>query len=273
MNAAYVVYRKEIRDAVKSRWLAAFAITFAVVATLIALVQGQGGALGSQGLTRTTASLVNLGLMLVPLLALVLGAASIAGERERGSLATLMSQPITSTELLLGKYAGLTAALWLAIGLGFGGAGLLLAFVGATAGLAAYFGFVLLSAVLASALLGIGMLISVLSDSRLKAIAIAVLAWFVFVIAYDLGAIAVALSLTPSGRMLFLTVLANPVESVRILSVMGIETDLDILGPLGTYLTDTLGRAGTVGFLGAALAAWTVVPVAIAAWLFNTQDS
>jgi Cu-processing system permease protein len=273
MTAMYAIYRKEIRDAVRSRWLLAFAITFAVVATLIAYVQGQGGSIGGQGLNRTTASLINLGLMLVPLLALLLGGASISGERERGTLNTLLSQPITATEILLGKYFGLTAALWMAVGLGFGAAGILLAFLGITAGFGAYVGFVLLSAVLASAMLGVGMLVSVLSDSRLKAIAIAVLAWFVLVIAYDLGAIGMALALTPSGKTIFIAVLANPVECVRILAVMGIERDLDVLGPLGAYLSDTLGRSGAIAFLATAITAWTVIPVALAAWLFGQQDA
>jgi Cu-processing system permease protein len=273
VSAAYTIYRKELRDAVRSRWLIAFAITFAVVATLIAHVQGQGGSIGGQGLNRTTASIINLCLMLVPLLALLLGAASISGERERGTLGTLMSQPMSSTEILLGKYAGLNVALWLAVGLGFGGAGLLLAFFGTTAGMGTYLGFVLLSGVLASAMLGVGVLISVLSDSRLKAISIAVLAWFLFVIAYDLGAIGMALALTPSGRTLFLAVMANPVEAVRIMAVMGIESDLNILGPLGSYVNDTLGRTGAYAFLATAIAAWTVIPVALAAWLFGQQDA
>ncbi len=273
MSGAFTIYRKELRDAVQSRWLIAFAITFALVATLIAQVQGQGGDIGGQGLNRTTASLINLCLMLVPLLALLLGAASISGERERGTLATLLSQPITNTEFLLGKYMGLNVALWLAVGLGFGGAGLLMAFLGATAGLGTYMGFVLLSAVLASAMLGVGMLLSVVSDSRLKAIALAVLAWFLFVLAYDLGAISMALALTPSGRTLFLAVAANPVEAVRILAVMSIEPDMDVLGPLGAYVSDTLGRTGAIAFLSAAIAMWALIPVAVAAWLFGQQDA
>lgn len=273
MNSALAIYRKELRDAVQSRWLIAFSLTFAVVATLIAMVQGQGGNIGDQGLTRTTASLINLCLMLVPLLALLLGAASISGERERGTLATLLSQPLTTTELLLGKFVGLNVALWLAVGLGFGGAGMLLAFFGTVAGIGTYLGFVLLACVLASAMLSVGMLISVLSDSRLKAISIAVLAWFVFVIAYDLGAIGVAVALTPDGKMLFLAVLANPVECIRILSVMTVEQDLDILGPLGSYLSDTLGGPGTIAFLASALVLWAAIPVALAAWFFGQQDA
>lgn len=273
MSEALVIYRKEIRDAVRSRWLLAFAVTFAVVATLIAFVQGQGGSIGGQGLNRTTASLLNLCLLLVPLLALLLGGAAIAGERERGTLHTLLAQPLTPAELLIGKYAGLTVALWMAVGLGFGAAGVLLAFLGVTAGLGAYAGFVLLSAVLASAMLGIGMLISVLSDTRLKAIALSVLAWFILVIAYDLGAIGMALALTPSGKTIFLAVLANPVESVRILATMGIERDMDVLGPLGTYISDTLGTGGAIAFLSASIAAWAILPVALAAWLFRQQDA
>lgn len=271
MNAVMLIAQKELRDAVQGRWLIAFAITFAAMAGVIALVQ-DGGDIGSQGFNRTTASMINLSLLLVPLLALLLGATAVAGERERGTLATLLSQPISTTEFMLGKVAGLNLALWLAVILGFGGAGMALALAGSVAGFGSYMAFVLLASVLATAMVSVGLAVSVLSDSRLKAIAIAVLLWFAFVLLYDLGAIGLAVALNPSGRSLFAAALINPVECVRILSVLSIEEDATVLGPLGSYLSDTLGKTGAITFLGAALAAWALIPAAIASWIFSEQD-
>ena len=82
MRATRAIMWKELRDAVRSRWLIGYATAFAVVA--LALSQLQGGDIGSQGFNRTPAGLINLCILLVPLLSLVLGAAAIAGERERG---------------------------------------------------------------------------------------------------------------------------------------------------------------------------------------------
>lgn len=240
MNGVLIIARKELRDAVASRWLVVFAATFAAVALLLSHVSADSGGIGEQGFNRTTAGLINLVLLLVPLLSLVLGAGAIAGERDRGTLTTLLSQPISAAQLLVGKYLGLTLAVWGAITAGFGIAGLLMALVGPLADIEHYLLFVLLSAALASSMLSLGMLVSVLSDTRVKALGIAVLLWFVLVLLYDLGAISLALAISPSGRTLVGVALANPAESIRLLAVMSLEKDLDVLGPLGAY---QIGRA------------------------------
>ena len=128
MNAIVIVARKELRDAIRSRWLIAFAITFAALALVISRVQSDSGGLGEQGFNRTTAGLINLCLLLVPLLSLILVRAPFLESANAGPSRPL-SQPITSTELLLGKYLGLTVAVWGALAAGFGGAGLLVSLV------------------------------------------------------------------------------------------------------------------------------------------------
>lgn len=271
MNAVFVILRKELRDAVRSRWLIAFSATFAIVALALAMVQERGD-VGVQGFDRTTASLVNLCLLLVPLLTLVLGAGAIAGERDRGTLITLRAQPLSSNELLLGKYLGLVIAVWMAVALGFGAAGVLIGLVAPVSGFGHYLLFVALSGVLATGTLSIGMLISVVSEGRARALAIAVLAWFGFVIFYDLAAMGFALLVTGSGESLLAVTLGNPVESVRILAVLSLDPELQVLGPLGSYLYETFGTTGSALILLAGLAAWTVIPLAAAARIFRTQD-
>lgn len=272
MNAIVIVARKELRDAVKSRWLVAFAITFAALALVISRVQADSGGLGDQGFNRTTAGLINLCLLLVPLLSLVLGAGAIAGERERGTLATLLAQPVSATEVLLGKYFGLTLAVWAALAAGFGIAGLIVSVFEPVTDVEHYLFFVLLSAILACAMLSIGMFVSVLSETRAKALGIAVLLWFFLVLAYDLGAISFALAVSSSGRSLTTVALLNPVEAVRIIAVMSLEPDLEILGPLGAYLTERLGTAKSTTLLSGAIAVWIVAPLLGATQLFRSQD-
>ena len=271
MSAFNAVVQKELRDAARSRWLLGFAATFAITALAIALAQAQGGE-GDQGFNRTTAGLVNLCLLLVPLLALVLGAGAVAGERERGTLASLLAQPISATELLVGKYVGLTIAVWGAIALGFGVAGVLIALLRPVAGIGGYALFVLLSAGLATTMLSLGVLMSVWSASRMQALAIAIVLWFALVLFYDLAAIGVALAIAPSGQTLVLAVLANPVEAARILAVIGLDPDLRVLGPLGAYLVNEVGVRTTTALLVGALLLWTALPLACAARILGRQD-
>lgn len=271
MSAFSSVVGKELRDASRSRWLLGFAATFGVTALAISLAQAQGGE-GGQGFNRTTAGLVNLCLLLVPLLALVLGAGAVAGERERGTLASLLAQPISAPELLIGKYVGLTLAVWGAIALGFGAAGVLIALLRPVSEVGGYLLFTALAAGLAMTMLSVGMLVSVWSTNRLQALAIAIVLWFALVLFYDLVAIALAVALAPSGQTLVLAVLANPVEAARLLAIVGLEPDLRVLGPLGAYLVTEVGVGTTTALLLGALAAWTAVPLALAARVLARQD-
>lgn len=273
MRASLVIFRKELRDAYRGRWLFAFAGTFALVALLLSAVQGSGGDIGEQGFSRTTAGLINLCLLLVPLLALFLGASSIAGERERGTLATLLAQPISVSQLIIGKYLGLVVAVWAAIALGFGAAGLLMALVSPITDVSHYLLFIALSAVLAATMLSIGMLISVLADGRLKALSTAIIAWFIMVLLYDLGAIGLALAVSSSGRTLLMVVLGNPIECVRILAIMSLESDLEVLGPLGSYVANEVGTGTGAALLAGMLAVWAVTPLAAALAVARTRDA
>jgi Cu-processing system permease protein len=268
-----VILRKELRDAVHGRWLAVYAVAFALLAFTLALVDRQAGELGSQGFNRTTAGLINLSLLIAPLLALIMGAGAIAGERERGTLVGLLAQPLSTTELLVGKYLGLLFAVWLALAAGFGAAALLVAAFNPLTDAGHYLLFVALSAGLAAAMLSIGMLISVVSERRVRALALAVGAWFLLVLFYDLGAIGLALAVSSSGRTLLLTVLGNPVETVRILAILSLEPDLQVLGPLGAYLSTEFGTAKSAIMLLAGLLFWTVAPLVASVYLFRRQDA
>lgn len=273
MNGFKAVFKKELHDAVQGRWMIAFACVFGLLALTLALVDRNAGDFASNGFNRTTASLINLSLLIVPLLALVLGAGAISGERERGTLAGLLTQPLSRTELLLAKFCGLVVAVWMAIAFGFGLAALLVSAFNPLSDAGHYLLFVVLSGALAATMLSVGMLISVLADRRVKALSFAVLTWFVLVLFYDLGAIGVALSLSSSGSTLLAAVLGNPVEATRILAIMSIEPDLTILGPLGSYLSQEFGTAVSSLMLAMSIVVWTVVPMAVAIFVFRNQDA
>ena len=91
MSAVAAIMKKEVRDAVSSRWLVLYGVAFALLALgLSYLGQRNLGSVGFENFSRTTASILNLCLMLTPLIALSLGAGSIAGERDRGNLTYLL---------------------------------------------------------------------------------------------------------------------------------------------------------------------------------------
>ncbi len=261
---------KELRDALRNRWLAGFAGLLGVLglaATASAYDSLSGFTLDSFG--RTTATLMNLCLLLAPLVAVLMGASAIAGEQDRGTLEPLLAQPVSRTQLLLAKYAGLTIALAGAIGAGFLPAGLLIAARSGPAMLPHYLLFPALAMLTAAALAGVGLLVSVCSRSAVQAQGTAVVIWFASGLLYDLvlvGSLAVAG--LPVG-VLSTALVLNPIDAGRVLGVLALEPDLYMLGPAGAFLTTRLGPAGTAAVLVVALAAWAFLPVLAAALRFS----
>lgn len=262
--------RKELRDAIGNRWLLGYAGILAALGLAAAAtgIESSSG-LGLQAFGRTTATLMNLCLLLAPLVAVLMGAASIAGERERGTLENLLAQPLSRTQLLLAKHVGLLASLVAATAAGFLPAGLLIAGHAGPGVIAHYLLFPAIASLVGAAMAGLGMLISVSSRSASQSQGMAVFAWFAFVLLYDLVLMG---SLAFSGmpvEVLGGALAANPVDAARVLGVLALEPDLYLLGPAGAFLTARFSRAGAALLLLSALLVWTVLPVLVAVFRFS----
>jgi Cu-processing system permease protein len=270
VTAILTIAGKEVRDAVRSRWLLLYGLTFAVLALALSYLGERNlGSLGFENFSRTTASLINLCLLLVPLIALSLGAGSIAGERERGTLPYLLAQPLERWELLAGKYAGLVLSISTATVAGFGLAGLFIALYASTMNVTAFLLLLVLMLGLVAVMTGLGMLASVACSGRAQAMSVALLIWFVGVLFFDLVLIGLVSGASLGGGGLFIALLANPVEIVRVLAIIHLEPDLTVLGPFGSYLVESSGVWGATRILVAALLVWMIVPVWAATRIFN----
>jgi Cu-processing system permease protein len=273
MNAVIAIARKEVRDAATGRWLIVYAGLFAIlVLGLSYLGQRNLGGLGFENFSRTTASLLNLCLLLTPLVALSLGAGGIAGERDRGNLTYLLSQPLSRLDLLLGKFTGLVVAIGTATIVGFGAGGIVIATFASSIDVSTYVFLLLLVVALTAVMTGIGLLASVASASRVQALGVAMIVWFLTVLFFDLILIGLVSEGSLGGGGLLAALLLNPVEIVRVLAIIHLEPDLEVLGPFGSYLLETLGTTGATVVLSTALAVWVVVPIALAAWLFARRE-
>jgi Cu-processing system permease protein len=257
--------KKELTDAVGNRWVIGYssllgALGLAAAATGIESSSG----LGLQAFGRTTATLMNLCLLLAPLVAVLMGAASIAGERERGTLEHLLAQPLSRTRLLLGKHLGLLAALVAATIAGFLPAGVLIVSAAGPGVLGHYLIFPAIASLVGVAMAGVGSAISVASRTAVQSQGAAVFAWFGFVLLYDLLLMGTLAATGLPAPLLGAALVANPVDAGRVLGILALEPDLYLLGPAGAYLTATLSRAGTASLLSVALVAWAVGPFLVA---------
>ena len=255
-RAIALVAAREAGQALGSRWFVLASGCFLVLSLGLSML-GLAGAerSGLAGFDRTTASVLNLALLFVPLVTLTLGGLAIAGPLEDASMGGLLAQPITRLEVYVGTYAGLLAAVGAAVCTGFGATGLI---VGARAGsgnVQAFLGLVALMLLLGSATLALGTFLSVALRTRARVVGAAFSAWLLLVYVSDLGVIGLTIARNLRPAQVFVLALLNPVEQARLLGTLLLSDRLDVLGPVGVFGLDTFGARGLVSLLVAMLAA------------------
>ncbi len=259
---------------VRSKWILGFSVTFALIALGISYfgLAFIGYEVEFQDFYRTVASLLNLIIYVIPIVALVLGANSFSGEG--GEINILAAQPLTRVEILAGKAGGLFVTLLVSTLLGFGVAGLIIALRSGYAGIWKYIIFVFLSIGLATIFLSLSILITIVSRGRAKALVVSLLLWFFFVIFYDLCVIAISYAVEERylRTVLYFSLLGNPIDIVRVLTLMTVG-GTSALGPAGAGLIRQYGGMGAGIILSFGLIVlWIAVPLFAAGVVFSRQD-
>lgn len=265
------VAKRELRDAIRSRWFLLYTLAFAALGLGVSWVStaATGGA-GLSGFGRTTAGLVNLILLVVPLMALTAGAGSIASDRERGMLSYLLAQPVTRTEVLLGKFVGLAGSTLACICLGLGACALILSISTGGANAASVLWLAGLSFLLSLGMLSVGLLISSLARKASVAVATAIFLWLTLVFVTDLGLMAGTIAMRLRIEELFAVSLINPLQVFKMWSLFAGESSLDVLGPAGLYATEEYGPKLHAVF-AACMVAWVAMPLGAAVLVFRRR--
>jgi ABC-type transport system involved in multi-copper enzyme maturation permease subunit len=178
------VAKKEYLENVRNAWVIAVSVVFLVLTLLASAFAAftsnaaNGGAFA--GIGPTLNIMDTFSGFILPILALMLGFATIAGERESGSLALLLAQPLRRAEVVTGKWIGLFGVLATAVLVGFGiGGGVILWRTGATgADLRTLAIFILETLAWGAAWVSITMFLSAWFNRRGTAIAGSIGTWF-----------------------------------------------------------------------------------------------
>ena len=267
------IARLELLVSVRNRWTAIFALVFGALIVGVSYVGIMAeGFSGMQNFTRTSASMLNLVLYVVPLAGLVMGTMSFTGDR--GATELLLAQPVVRADVLVGKVLGLFASLSLSMLAGFVAAGGVIVSAAGAEGLPRYAAFVGLSLLLALAFLMMAAAVATANRRKSRSFGVALFAWFFFVLFYDLLVIGASLLVRgpASNAVLFLSLFGNPVDMVRVASLILLE-NASIFGAAGAALLRFLGgTAASVGVLVAGLILWIVVPAVLARRWLNRQD-
>jgi Cu-processing system permease protein len=269
LSLLWTIALRELREALRNKWLAFYAVGFAALAFALSQASlASAGYAGLGGFGRTAASLINALLLFVPLLGLSVGANALAGDRERGTMPYLLAQPVNRAEVFFGKAIGAGLAVTVALAVGFGLAALALAGDGEAL---AYLSLIEFTILLALASIGFGFVISALTRKGSTAIGASLLVWLGLVFFGDLSLVGATLALRPAPAVLLGMLLVNPLQAFRLGAIYSLRATLDTLGAVGQYAVYRFGEGLPLMLLGL-LAGWIVLSFGLAFILFSRRS-
>ncbi|KAA3649526.1 MAG: ABC transporter permease [Proteobacteria bacterium] len=273
MRTIITIAGKEFRDGLRNRWVLAITVVLAVLAVGIAYFgAAASGGLGFTSLATTIVSLATLAVVLIPLIALLLAYDAIVGEQESGTLLLLLTYPLSRSTLLLGKFLGHGLILGVAITLGFGIAGVVIA-VGAENVNLYQLAVSMVRLIVSSLLLGwvfiaMAYLISVSVAEKARAAGLALIVWFIFVLVFDLALLALLVGSQQGGDWLPYLLLLNPTDCFRLINLTGLEAAQAFSG----LTSIARNSAFQPGWLMLILLVWIVVPLSLALLRFRRHS-
>lgn len=291
------IARKDFQDSIRSLWVLGLSVLFVVVFVVPAYFIGrESDVIASQVGQETITSDAFIDILssfiafFIPIVAIVLAYASIAGERDSGTIQLLLSLPHSRRDVVLGKFLGRSAVIVLPILIGFLAAAVVFLITPVSLELGNYVAFALLSALLGVVFVGLAVGISAAARSRRQAMLGNVGIYVIFTLFWGNFAEGLVNLLDEYTGLEFetlveiqlFTLLLNPTESYQSLAAIIWTTEalaarLTVFGgglagqiygqaldPLPAYFSDP---AVAVMFLS-----WLVVPPLLGYLVFREAD-
>lgn len=268
----FAIARREIRDSLRRKWIWIFSAAMVLLALFLSQAgMASSGYSGIGGFGRTAASLVNVVVLFAPLLGFTIGATTLAVDRERGTLLYLLAQPVTRKEVLAGKSLGAIFSILIALSLGFGIAGFMLARAG-NSDPAGYLMFAVYTFLLCIVCTGLGLLIGTVANKSATAYILALVLWLFFGFIADLGVLGTVLKFSPSPQFTFNVLLLNPLQAFKVGVIYSLHSTLDPLGPVGQYAYYRFGHQLPL-LIGSVFAAWALFSYGLAFLFFSRRTN
>jgi Cu-processing system permease protein len=251
---------------------------FAIL-TLVVSYFGSLGTSGWQDLGNTISGMTELGSFLISIVAFMLGYAAIIGEIERGSMSSLLSLSANRFEIVVGKWLGLGAVLCFTIFVGYGFAGILIAFNVSNVDILEYLVFIGLTMIFGLVFLTVALFFSTVFSKRSTALGGAIFLWFLFNIILPI---------------VFVGLLATTIDFTQITMESTLKAPdwyfvLNLFNPISVYstlITITIAPvqsstgSGFIpnpswyssGLLLGVLVSWIIVFFILAVWRFQRKD-
>jgi Cu-processing system permease protein len=257
----------------RNKWVAIFALAFTLLTFFVSYFgMVTSGYSGFQDFARTSTSLIKLSGFLIPLFSLLVGVFSFITQPDY--LELMISQPLTRSQIIFGKFIGLSLTLLSATIIGFTVPGVIISLSIGTEGALGYLMTVIFLILQGLVFLGCAILIAQITNRQQLAIGIAVGVWIFFEVIYGLIILGTTIYFEAEilKYLLIFSLIGNPIDLTRVLSLIAIGC-LEFFGPAGATLYKIAGSqilALAYGIIG--LIFWLVLPLLISLKLFSKQD-
>ncbi|MGZ3497385.1 MAG: ABC transporter permease [Vulcanimicrobiaceae bacterium] len=264
MTAISIMIRTEVRTRSRRVWTAGAALGLAILS--VAMTYASVGIAREAGFGPSAGGLINVDLLVVPLVALLMGALAIARDKERGTLAYVRAQPITIGEIFWSKWLSLMLQLTAVVAFAFAATFAELAVLGSAGNVSGLAQFGIVTWLLALVMGSCGLALSAAIDKTPSALALAVGAWLFFVVFADLGVMVTALATRMGTDILLWVTTVNPIEAYKIAAICAIAGSVDVLGPGGRLATDIFGPLVMPVMIGVMIA-WGAAAMLVARYV------
>ncbi|MCK4366221.1 MAG: ABC transporter permease [Thermoplasmatales archaeon] len=255
MHTVISIAKKEFMDNFRNNWIIGLSAIFAILALLASYFSSRGQ--GWQDFESTTSTMMTPVQLLIPIIGLILGYATIVGEIEKGSMGSLLSHPVTRKEVILGKFLGLGSVISSTVLVGFGIAGVIIAVNVPNPDYVLYLLFIGASILLGLAFMSLALFFSSFFKSRSAAMGGAIFLWVFFTMFWQF--------------LIFGILIATMERSSGPPAFPDWFYPIQLLNPTMTYSLinqDVL----SIHWILLSLIAWTIIPMLIAFWIFKRRD-
>ena len=262
MSVAYKLSRYQLRDLMRSKWLAAYSAFFFLVTYVLFSFAGDS--------SKVVVSLMNLVLIIIPLVSTVLGTTYYYGSREFVEL--MLAQPIKRGSLFTGMSLGVSIPLIMSFLVGVGGA-FLVCGSAAAQDLAAFLILLLVGGVLTFIFVSLAFLVAVLNKDKARGLGISLLFWLLFSVVYD-GLVLLAVVLFadyPLEMPLIALSVLNPIDLARILILLKFDVSA-LMGYTGAVFQKFFGSSSGMAVSLVSLAGWSVITFLLGRKFFARKD-
>ena len=269
----FLIGAQEFTLNLRNKWVYSFSALFALLTFFISYFgMVTSGYTGFQDFARTSTSLINIAGFLIPLFALLLGVFSFISNNEYMELT--VAQPMPRSHFLLGKYLGLIFTIISTTLIGFCIPGIIISLTIGVVGALGYLFVILYATLMGTVFTGGAVLIAQIAKRQQLAIGIAIGVWIFYQVVYGMLVLGITLYFPAKVMKSFLlfSLLGNPVDLIRVLSLLAVGGP-EFFGPAGATLLKLTGAEWLAVLFGlAGLLLWIVCPLLLSLRFFSKQN-